>query len=238
MYKKFIPKKIYLWWKERNFRSLRKKTPEEIFSDVYNQNTWGGNKGTFYSGAGTANPNTIIYLDHLTSFIKENNIQKILEIGCGDFSIMKQLTSQVKIDYTGGDVVEALIRHNQSVFQNEHTRFIHLNAITDDLPGADLVIIRQVLQHLSNPQIMKILNKLTRFKYALITEHVPVTDDAEYNLDKIAGPHIRMRVNSGVFIDKPPFNMKNVKVLFEYREDDKVKQKMVPAVMRTYLLEN
>ena len=238
MFKKFVPKSIYLWWKERNFRSLRKKTTEEIFTDIYRQNTWGGDKGTFYSGTGTANPNTSIYLDHLIAFIKKNNIRKILEIGCGDFSLMKQVTGQVTVDYTGGDVVEGLIHHHQSAFQNKNTRFIHLNAINDELPAADLVIIRQVLQHLSNAQIKKILNKLSCFKYVLITEHVPITADVEYNLDKIAGPHIRMRVNSGVFIEKPPFNMQNTRVLFEYRQDDKVKNKMVPAVIRTYLLEN
>jgi SAM-dependent methyltransferase len=198
----------------------------------------GGGNGVFYSGTGTANPNTAIYLNNLTAFIKEHKIQKILDIGCGDFSIMKQLTERVDIDYTGGDVVEDLIKHHQAKFQNATTHFIQLNAIEDYLPDADLVTIRQVLQHLNNNQIQTILSKLSKFKYVLITEHVPITDDAEYNLDKIAGPHIRMRVNSGVFIDKPPFNVKNTKILFEYREDDKVKNKMVPAVTRTYLIKN
>jgi SAM-dependent methyltransferase len=238
MIKKLIPKKIYLWWKERYFRHLKDKKPEQIFSEVYKENTWGGEKGSFYSGAGTANPNTKIYLTNLIAFIKEHNIKTLLDIGCGDFSIMKQLTEQVTIDYTGGDVVEEMIEHHQSKFQNDTTHFIYLNAINDELPDADLVTIRQVLQHLNNDQIQKILNKLSRFKYVLITEHVPVTKDVEYNLNKIAGPHIRMRVNSGVFIDKPPFNIKNARVLFEYREDDKVKKKMVPAVIRTYLITN
>ncbi len=238
MFKKLVPKKIYLWWKERNFRHLQNKQPEQIFADVYKENTWGGEKGTFYSGVGTSNPNTRIYLDNLIAFVKEHKIQKILDIGCGDFSIMKQLTEAVVVDYTGADVVEDLVNHHQLKFQNERTRFIQLNAINDSLPPADLVTIRQVLQHLSNDQIKKILGKLSAFRYVLITEHVPVTDDAEYNLDKIAGPHIRMRVNSGVFIDKPPFNITNTSVLFEYREDDKVKNKMVPAVIRTWLIEN
>lgn len=151
---------------------------------------------------------------------------------------MKHLIERVTIDYTGGDVVRDLIEHHQSKFQNTTTHFIHLNAINDELPDADLITIRQVLQHLNNNQIQKILGKLSKFKYVLITEHVPITLDAEYNLDKIAGPHIRMRVNSGVFIDKPPFNTKNTTILFEYREDDKVKNKMVPAVIRTYLIKN
>lgn len=236
--KTLLPKKLYLWYKDRHFRHLRKKSTEEVFAEIYRDNTWGGEKGSFHSGAGTSNPNTHIYIEQLVKFISENNIRSVLEIGCGDFTIMQQVLSQVQVAYTGGDVVEALIQHHQATHQDAQTHFIQLNAIKDSLPAADLVIIRQVLQHLSNEQILQILPKLNNFRYALITEHVPVTADLEYNLDKISGPHIRMRINSGVFIDKPPFNVQHVQTLFEYREDDKVKNRMVPAVMRTCLVKN
>jgi hypothetical protein len=95
-----------------------------------------------------------------------------------------------------------------------------------------------VLQHLSNDQIMKILPKLKQFKYVLITEHVLVGDDVVLNYDKIAGPHIRSRFYSGVFIDQPPFNVKHAKVVLDIREDEPIKGKLHPAMMRTYLVEN
>ena len=231
-------KKIFLWWKERRFLNLKKKSVKEVFTEVYKKNTWGGEKGTFYSGAGTHNPNTLIYISRIADFIKENNIRQVVEIGCGDFTISKKITEQVDVEYTGVDVVSELVTYLDENYKNEKTRFCVLNAADDKLPDGNLVIIRQVLQHLSNGQIQKILSKLGKYKFALITEHVPITPDVEFNLDKIQGPHIRMRVNSGVFIDKPPFNCKNVSVLFEYREDDPVKKKLVPAVMRTYLMRN
>ena len=62
MIKKIFPKKIYFWWKERYFRKLKNKKPEQIFADIYKENVWGGEKGTFYSGTGTANPDTKIYI--------------------------------------------------------------------------------------------------------------------------------------------------------------------------------
>ena len=231
-------KKIYLWWKDRHFRHLKKRSPEEIFSDVYKNNIWGGEKGVFYSGAGTRNPNTSIYIDKLRDFIRQHQIRSILEIGCGDFEIMDKVLAGINIRYEGTDVVDDLIYHNNRTFGNDLISFKKINAIDQELPSADLIIIRQVLQHLSNAQIVSILSKLTKFKYAFITEHVPITENVDYNLDKITGPHIRMRVNSGVFIDHPPFNIKNSRILFEYREDDPVKGKMIRAVMRTYLIEN
>lgn len=231
-------RKLYIWYRERYFWHLKKKKVEQIFSEVYRQNQWGGTPGTFYSGEGTYGPGTSIYIDNIAAFIKEQAIKSVLDIGCGDFSVMSKVLEKADVHYTGGDVVPELILHHQQHYANERTKFIRLNAITDQLPDADLVIIRQVLQHLGNDQIMQILGKLSKFRYAVITEHILLGDRVIPNLDKIPGPHIRTRVFSSVIIDAPPFNVKNARVLFEYRFDEKIKSKLYPAVIRTYLLSN
>lgn len=236
MFGKTIFTKFYAWYRERYFWHLKKKNVKEIFTDVYRNNEWGGQPGEFYSGDGTHDPSSMEYIRKVAAFIGQRQIKTMLDIGCGDFNIMSKILEQVDVNYTGGDVVEELIRHHQSVYGNERRKFIVLNAIDDGLPDAELVIIRQVLQHLSNAQIVKILGKLSKFRYVLITEHVLLTENVIPNLDKIPGPHIRTRVNSSVFIDKPPFNIAGAKVLFEYRLDEKVKSKMYPAVLRTYLI--
>lgn len=230
-------KSFYLWWKERAFHNLRKQRVEQIFTNIYERNTWGGDPGSYYSGEGTHSPNTRLYIDHVKKFIRDHSLASLLEIGCGDFSIMKHVLADSNVAYLGVDVVDGLIHFHQQNHQTDRIQFKKLNAIEGPLPGADLVIIRQVLQHLSNDHISKILQKLSGFRYALITEHLPVSKDVEYNLDKITGPHIRMKVNSGVFIDKPPFNIPRCKVLFEYPQNDRIKGKEVPAVIRTYLVE-
>jgi SAM-dependent methyltransferase len=231
-------KSLYLWWKDRHFRKLKSKPLEEIFTEIYEKNVWGGKPGTFYSGTGTENPSTQIYIAQLVRLINEKQIRSVLDIGCGDFTIMRQVIAQTGINYHGVDLVAPLVKDLQCKFETGNIRFSVLNAVRDPLPEADLVTIRQVLQHLNNEQIQSVLGKVCKFKYALMTEHVPVGKSVDPNLDKIAGPHIRMRVNSGVFIDQPPFSIKNVKVLFEYREDDPVKGKMVPAVIRSYFIDN
>jgi len=227
---------LWLWWKQRSFHNLQKKSVEEIFSGVYEKNEWGGSPGTFYSGDGTHHPDTARYIAKVRAFIQDNKVESILEIGCGDFHIASQIVNGLPVRYQGTDVVSSMIEHHQQRHQTDTIRFQKLNAIEDPLPPADLVIIRQVLQHLGNAQIQQILNKLGPYKYALITEHLPSSANPQYNLDKIPGPHIRMKFNSGVFIDQPPFNVKNTSVLLEYASNDRIKGREVPAVLRTSLI--
>ena len=78
------------------------------------------------------------------------------------------------------------------------------------LPKAELLIVRQVLQHLNNESIMKILDKATKFHYVLITEHIYTGEDVVYNVDiPIVGP-IRLSKKSGVYLEKPPWNCRNI----------------------------
>jgi len=231
-------RKLYVWYRERYFWHLKKKEVEHIFSDIYKNNQWGGEPGTFYSGEGSYAPSTLLYIEKISEFINSHNIKTVLDIGCGDFAIMSKILEKVDVQYTGVDVVAELIEHHQRHYANEKTRFVKLNAITDPLPDAELVTVRQVFQHLSNDQILKILGKLSKFRYVIISEHILLGDFVIPNLDKIPGPHIRTRVFSSVIIDAPPFNVKDAKVLFEHRLDEKVKSKLYPAVIRTYLITN
>jgi hypothetical protein len=75
------------------------------------------------------------------------------------------------------------------------------------LLDADCVIIRQVLQHLSNAEVQKVVDKLDQFQYILLTEHLPEGNFIP-NLDIIAGQGIRLKKNSGINVLGAPFNLK------------------------------
>ena len=81
-------RRVYIWYRERYFWHLKKKSVQEIFTDIYKNNTWGGAPGTFYSGDGTHSSNAKIYIDNISDFIKKHHIRSVLDIGCGDFRIM------------------------------------------------------------------------------------------------------------------------------------------------------
>lgn len=179
-------------------------TMEQIFSKIYSTNAWGGDKGDFYSGSGSDEAWTAKYREYVSDFIRQKNIKSIVDLGCGDFRVGSKLPGEV----IGVDLVPALIERNRRVYP-DHT-FHCLNMIDQDLPAADLCLIRQVFQHLSNAQIQKVLAKLGSYRYVLVTEHQAVPCSAP-NVDKLPGPDIRL--GSGVFLSEPPFSQKCTEVL-------------------------
>jgi SAM-dependent methyltransferase len=236
--KKLIPK---AWL--RGYAELKNanKSAEEIFTEIYKKGYWGKTDDTkYFSGTGTHDENALKYVEVLTEFIRTNNIKSVFEIGCGDFSIMKQILQQVDVDYIGADIVAGLITYLQENHGNEQTNFIHFDAITaENYPDADLCVIRQVLQHLSNSQIQQILLKTKRIKYVIITEHVPVNPEV-LNGDKSLGGYIRLQnaKTSGVFLDEAPFNLKCKTILSYAKNDEGFDGKTVPALMMTNLVVN
>jgi hypothetical protein len=65
-----------------------------------------------------------------------------------------------------------------------------------------------VLQHLSNRQIAALIPKIqTKYRYFILTEHLPIKRDFKHNIDKPSGPGIRTQVGSGIVLTSPPFNL-------------------------------
>jgi hypothetical protein len=96
-------------------------------------------------------------------------------------------------------VVPSLIDRNRRLFASLDVDFRVLDMTTDPLPPADVVFLRQVLQHLSNGQIHAVVSKITTaYRYLVLTEHLPALDTFTPNLDKAVGPQTRL--NSG----RPP----------------------------------
>jgi SAM-dependent methyltransferase len=176
---------------------------------VYNMKLWGDN-GTsdFYSGEGSHNSEIVQpYLNALTSFLKSFKQPLIVcDLGCGDFNVGKDLIKFTK-KYIAIDIVADLITLNKEKFIADNLEFHCLDIAVDDLPIGDCAILRQVLQHLSNGEIKSILQKLTNFKYVILTEHLP---EGEFlaNADIISGQGIRLKKQSGLNVLAPPFNLK------------------------------
>lgn len=190
-------------------------TTKEIFTDIYANNSWGGESGTFCSGTGSRSEVASPYCLEVKKFISDHKILSVLDIGCGDFSVGKNI-QMPGVKYTGIDIVESLIEQNRKLFESSSIEFKCLNAIDDQLPTADLVLVRQVLQHLSNEQISKVIKKLCSYSYVMVTEHYPAPNvKIEPNIDKPHGADTRIPDNSGVYLDKPPFNINNLRIILE-----------------------
>ncbi len=227
--KKIIPSSI-LEWRRRKVttelqQSFAEKSAAETFGEIYERNVWGGIKGEFYSGDGSGDEYAAIYAETIRRFIKENKIERIVDLGCGDFRVASKIVS-ADFHYTGCDVVFSLIKHLNENYKSETVEFKCVNIIEDDLPDGDLCLIRQVLQHLSNAEIKQVLENAQKFKYLIVTEHYP-NPQTEFvpNLDIPHGPSVRVQFDSAVVFDQPPFNLKNIKLLLDVEAEDETRIK-------------
>ena len=177
-------------------------------SQIYENNLWGGNPAEFYSGEGSHDPGLVIpYIDVVSNFLKSFETPiTVCDLGCGDFNIGKDLVEFAE-HYHAVDIVPALIKHNQATFQFPNLTFHCLDVALDKLPSGDCALVRQVLQHLSNQEVQQILEKLSHYRYVIITEHLP-SGDFEPNKDKISGQGIRLKQNSGIDALAAPFHWK------------------------------
>lgn len=181
---------------------------KDVMTQIYDRYLWGGNEFDFYSGAGSHDPKIIApYLLVIIDFLKSHNNQLVLcDLGCGDFNIGKHLTTYAK-KYMAIDIVENLINRNKNLYKADNLEFLCLDISKDKLPLGDCVILRQVLQHLSNSEIQKVIKKLAAYKYIILSEHIPLGAFVP-NKDIISGQGIRIKQNSGVNILESPFNLK------------------------------
>lgn len=100
-----------------------------------------------------------------------------------------------------------MIAYNKIQFKADNLNFKCLDLATDNLPQGDCAILRQVLQHLSNTEVQNIVNKLSLYKYLIITEHVP-NGNFIPNEDIISGQGTRLKKQSGLDLLVSPFNFK------------------------------
>jgi SAM-dependent methyltransferase len=204
---------------------LTGKPTREVFETIYRKRMWGGRltREAFYSGSGSRD-HLIVgpYVNAVRDYISTNWRDRkpvVVDIGCGDFSVGRQLTD-LAYRYVACDIVQSLIDHNAEAFAATGAEFRVVDAIDDPLPVGDIALLRQVLQHLSNGQIAKVAAKLSRFKAAIVTEHLPAGGNFIPNLDAPTGLDTRLRTGSGVVLTAPPFNFapRNSRVICEVAE--------------------
>ena len=181
---------------------------KEAMEQVYEMKLWGDNNTEFYSGDGSHNSDLVNpYFTVLKAFLRSFKSPLVVcDLGCGDFNVGKELVEHTK-KYIAIDIVTALIARNKEVFKEENLEFHCLDIAVDDLPSGDCIVLRQVLQHLSNKEVQAVVRKLTDFKYVILTEHIP-KGNFTVNKDIISGQGIRLKKQSGLNLLAAPFNLK------------------------------
>jgi hypothetical protein len=162
-----VPGTIYLYRKMVALR-YRFLPTEEVFTEIYNKNLWGGELSR--SGPGSDPDQTKHLIRVLPPLLHRFGVKSILDIPCGDFQWMEKVNLD-GIGYHGADIVEALIEKNNVAFQNDQRKFSKINLLNDPLPPADLIFCRDCLVHLSTHDILSAFKNISQSKatYLLTT---------------------------------------------------------------------
>lgn len=132
---------------------------EGEFTGIYERRYWGAAGSA--SGGGSSLESTRAVREVLPRLLGEVRAQSMLDIPCGDFHWMQSVALD-GIDYTGGDVVGAIIAENSRRHERNGIRFVQLDVINDRLPAADLVLCRDCLVHLPLADVTKALRNMAR----------------------------------------------------------------------------
>jgi len=136
------------------------------FEQIYARNEW-----SYGSGEGSLPEHNIGYVQFLETFLVRHSIKSIVEMGCGDWQFSKDIRWG-KSSYHGFDVVAAVVEFNQMTYARDQVAFSLYSGDPAELPVADLLIVKDVLQHLSDAIVHRALMHFPRFKYVLATNCV------------------------------------------------------------------
>lgn len=190
---------------------------EKVFTEIYDNGTWGRNEnGEGFSGNGSTVTNAAPYMTFLEDFMRSNNVQSVVDVGFGDWTF-SQYINWGNIRYIGIDTVRQVIEKNIARFSSPTITFIHGNATFTDLPSADLMICKDVLQHLPIEDIQLLLKHTHKFKHCLITNDINPYTMTSDNRQILRGDYRTLDLS------QPPFNQQGTKVL-TYWADNVLKQ--------------
>jgi hypothetical protein len=168
---KFGPAWLVKWYKAISLRSSRsrKMNTREVFTKIYNNNSWKSTQSV--SGVGSETKQTETLVKELGKLINDLHISSVLDIPCGDFGWMQKVDLSTA-SYTGADIVEDLVIKNREKFgERRGIIFIVLDLTSDSLPQSDMILLRDCLVHLSYSDIFKALENIrtSKSKYLLTT---------------------------------------------------------------------
>lgn len=192
--------------------SISNKDLASIFNYIYTKKIWGRNNDLnipYYSGDGTYSKQANkILRELLDDFKKKFKVESVLDYGCGDFNIGKMIHKSFK-SYIGVDISDVIIDYNKLNNKLPNVSFYTLDEFDlNRKPLPELILIRQVLQHLPNFQIKKISNWIEKnFKYCITLERAP-KEVSKSNLEGKSFAYDRVYNESIVRIHEDPINIK------------------------------
>jgi glycosyltransferase involved in cell wall biosynthesis len=175
---------------------LGSRNPRKIFTRYYRENVFGGLESRSGGGSSLEQTETIRRL--LPGVLEEFGVKSIVDAPCGDFYWMQHVPLG-NVDYTGIDIVEALVQKNNVRFQTETRQFLCLDLSKSIVPRVDLVLCRDCLVHVPFKKALEVLRNFARSG----SEYLLTTTFTSIKRNKEVGPRDIWRPLN---LELPPFS--------------------------------
>ncbi len=196
-------------------KNVKSSLRKQAFESIYDESYWGDE---VKSGAGSTLEATRVTREIVLKIINEYEIKSVVDVACGDLTWMPLVLNELRgaVKYTGCDIVESLVvQHKRN---HPQYNFQTLDIVEETIPEGELIICREVLQHLPVKDIKRALHNfsVSGSKYLLATIH-----------PRRFGFRNRRNIRPGRCRDRnlmmPPFNLPNPLVIYseQYKDNDK-----------------
>src|SRR5262245_58216241 len=141
------------------------------FNRIYAEGIWGkDDEGRGTSGSGSTLEITREYRAYVENFMRTHAVTSVVDAGCGDWSFSSAM-DWGGASYVGFDIASNIVAANRKKYERGKISF-QVGDITEELPAADLLISKDVLQHLSNSLVKKFIEnnvKKGKYKWVILT---------------------------------------------------------------------
>jgi SAM-dependent methyltransferase len=198
----FLGSSTRLWAEDKPAKPAKAPSKKELvqtFNGIYSRGDWAKNaegKGT--SGSGSTLDVTREYRAYIEEFIKKHHVKSVVDAGCGDWEF-SSATDWNHARYLGVDISSDVIEVVKKKYQKDNVSFV-VGDVTDSLPPADLLLCKDVLQHLPNQLIIKFIKnnlKKGKYKWAILTNDRGGKNDdikpGEYRLIDLSAPPFKVK---------------------------------------------
>lgn len=156
------------------------------------------------SGPGSTVDYTEKYRRFIEAYIETRGIRSVVDLGCGDWQFSR-LIDWKDVIYTGLEVVPEVVERLKVEHGTLQRSFCLVDQDDPYIPPADLVIVKDVLQHLPSRAILRLIPKLLQGRHALlINDRDP--DSSVNNHDIGVGGYRRLDLSL------PPFSLRGSEV--------------------------
>lgn len=137
----------------------------DVFESIYRRNAWDGIDS--FSGSGSEFVPTRRLAHAIATLVAEMGISSVLSVACGDDNWLPGLPGFIGVDVSPTAIERARAKHPERDYRVADAR-------RDELPECDLVIVRDVIQHLSFADALAFLEnvKASRPKWMLVSTYL------------------------------------------------------------------